>query len=65
MGPWRVLTGLWKAVRSLDLRDWHVYGGFALAAVGGMFLSAPWTCVALGLALAGLGLLVRERKERT
>jgi len=39
------------------LRDYHVYGGLLLAAVGGWHLSRPWTLVVVGIVLAALGLL--------
>jgi hypothetical protein len=45
-----------------DLRDGHVYGGLALATIGGLQLSIPWTCVLLGLVLAALGVFAPRRK---
>lgn len=39
----------------VDARDVHIYGGLALAALGGWQLSAPVTCVALGCVLLVLG----------
>ena len=46
----------WHALRKLDNRDWHVYGGLAVAGMGGWFLSPQWTCIAIGGALVMFGL---------
>ena len=46
----------------IDVRDAHVYGGLALAAIGGWQLSASWTCVAVGLALTLFGVFAPRRK---
>lgn len=42
--------------------DGHVYGGLAVAVVGGWQLSPAWTLVAAGAALVALGLLVPRGK---
>ena len=46
----------WHALRKLDNRDWHVYGGLAVAGMGGWFLSPQWTCIVIGGALVMFGL---------
>ncbi len=59
-----------KCVRSVgaaigsvvSLRDLHFYGGLAIAAVGGAMLSAPITLIALGAALAAVGLFTGRRR---
>lgn len=43
------------------LRDLHIYGGLLLAALGGWQISPALTLIALGLALAALGLLAARR----
>lgn len=45
----------------IDLRDCHIYGGLAIAAAGGWQLSPAWTSVALGLALAVMGIFAPRR----
>lgn len=40
------------------LQDLHVYGGLAVAGVGGWMLSPAWTLIAIGLALIGIALLL-------
>lgn len=40
----------------LDLRDAHVYGGLALATVGGLMISWPVTVCALGIVLLTMGI---------
>ncbi len=44
-------------VRPDVLRDFHVYGGLALAAIGGWHLSPALTGIAVGITLMLLGLL--------
>ena len=39
----------------VDLRDLHVYGGLALAAIGGWQLSPVLTTIGVGLILAAVG----------
>ena len=46
----------WRALRELDNRDIHVYGGLAIAGVGGLFLSPAWTCIVIGGVLVVFGL---------
>lgn len=36
----------------IDPRDVFFFGGLVLAAIGGVFLSAPWTLVVIGAVLA-------------
>lgn len=48
-------------VASVDLRDLHVYGGLALGTWGGWQVSPPWTAVAVGSVLLGLGLFLPSR----
>lgn len=50
------IRAVWRAVRQLDNRDIHVYGGLGIAAVGGCMLSTPWTCIAVGSVLIAFGL---------
>ena len=57
---WRAIhtvpVPLWRALRAMDNRDWHVYGGLALAGVGGWSLTPAWTCITIGGALVLFGL---------
>jgi len=40
----------------MNARDWHIYGGLALALIGGCALSVPITLVIVGGVLAWLGI---------
>lgn len=51
-----IIVRCWRALRKLDNRDVHVYGGLAIVGVGGFFLSAAWTCIAIGSVLVAFGL---------
>lgn len=46
----------------VSLRDLHIYGGLAVAAWGGSYLSTPWTGIALGVILAALGIFAPRRR---
>lgn len=45
----------------ISLRDLHIYGGLALAAVGGWQLSPAVTAVALGIIVAALGIFAPRK----
>jgi hypothetical protein len=55
----RALAGLraagTKALSAIDAQDVHIYGGLAIATIGGCYFSVPITMIALGLALVLLG----------
>ncbi|KKN09785.1 hypothetical protein LCGC14_1043220 [marine sediment metagenome] len=54
---WRAIgVGFRRALHAPDSRDWHVYGGLAIAGVGGWLLSPAWTFIAIGGALVLFGL---------
>ncbi len=66
---WRAIgEGFRRALQAPDSRDWHVYGGLAIAGVGGWLLSPAWTFIAIGGALVLFGLfggLLDRWMERT
>jgi len=43
-------------LRALGVREWHLYAGLAIAAVGGWHYAPYATLIALGLTLAAIGL---------
>lgn len=51
-----IAVGFHRAVHAPDRRDWHVYGGLAIAGAGGWLLSPAWTFIAIGGALVLFGL---------
>lgn len=53
------------SAEKLDPRDVFFFGGIVLAAIGGAFLSPPWTLIAVGVVLAfkASGPLVIVRRE--
>lgn len=44
------------AIASIGLREWHFYGGLAIAAAGGAQISVACTLVAVGSVIALVGL---------
>ena len=45
----------------VNTRDLHIYGGLALAALGGWQFSPPATAIVLGLVLAVLGVFAPRK----
>lgn len=52
---WPARFMLW-VLEHLDARDWHIYGGLLISAIGGLLISARWTLVIIGAVLTTLGL---------
>lgn len=52
----RLASEIRRLVLVVDMQDVHIYGGLAIAGVGGLYISARWTMVALGVVLVLMGM---------